>query len=352
MSQNWQRHFELQLLSADGEGIKLSGFKVTFKVEWFIGAAPKVAEVKIYNLTADTANKIIGREFSKIRLFAGYDGMMPVVPESQVGIVRKVEPGDVGQRDGNNYGLIFSGDIRITIDGRDTTPDTWLLIQAIDGHEAISYATISATLAKGYTVEDMYNLALSGLKPYSITGGAVPRFPPTIYPRGYTFHGKVSTYLDQIAKLCQASWKLVDDRLEMYGKDRVEHSPVPLNSANGMVNMPQRTTGAGINVKCLINPNIRLNGVIHLNESSLYTTAPALKDLTDSRVDAEKNKSAANKTDAKPSLAKINKDGLYEVCGITYSGDTRENAWYMDLMCRAPGTDDLNENNIQKKRPN
>lgn len=351
MSQNWQRHFELQLLSADGEGIKLSGFKVTFKVEWFIGAAPKVAEVKIYNLTPDTANKIIDREFSKIRLFAGYDGMTPVVPESQVGIVREVEPGDIGQRDGNNYGLIFSGDIRITIDGRDSTPDTWLLIQAIDGHEAISYATISTTLAKGYTVKNMYDLALAGLKPYNIVGGALPAFPTTIFPRGYTFHGKVSSYLTQIAKLCNASWELLDDRLEMYGKDRVAHPPVPLNSANGMINMPQRTTGAGVNVKCLINPNIRLNGIIHLNESSLYRTAPALKELTDSRVESEKNKSAANKLNTTSSLAKINKDGLYEVCGITYSGDTRGKDWYMDLMCRAKDSKDLSEDNIQQKRP-
>lgn len=351
MSQNWQRHFELQLLGADGQGVRLSGFKVTFKIEWFIGTAPKVAEVKIYNLAPDTANKIIDKEFSKIRIFAGYDGMTPVVPENHVGVAYEVKSADPGQRNGTNYGLIFSGDIRITIDGRDASPDSWLLIQAIDGHEAISYATLSATLAKGYTVEDMYNLALSGLKPYNITSGAIPPFPPTVYPRGYTFHGKVSTYLDQIAKLCQASWELVDDRLEMYGKGHVEHPPVALNSANGLINMPQRTTGAGINVKCLINPNIRLNGIIHLDESSLYKTAPALKELTDSRVEAQMSKGAAKKAPAKPSYAKTNKDGLYEVCGITCTGDTREKTWYMDLMCRAKGSEDLNEKNIQQKRP-
>ncbi len=309
-----------------------------------------MAEVKIYNLAPDTANKIIDKEFSKIRIFAGYDGMRTIVPENQVGVAYEVKSGEPGQRNGTNYGLIFSGDIRITIDGRDDTPDTWLLIQAIDGHEAISYATLSATLAKGYTVEDMYKLALSGLKPYNVTGGAVPRFPSTVYPRGYTFHGKVSTYLDQIATLCAATWKLVDDRLEMYGKDQVKHPPVSLNSANGMINMPQRVTDAGVNVKCLINPNIRLNSIIHLNESSLYKTAPQLKDLTDSRVEAEKTKSAAKKANATPSYAKTNKDGLYEVCGITYTGDTREKAWYMDLMCRAKGSEELNEQNIQQKR--
>ncbi|MCT4716767.1 hypothetical protein MUA01_17565 [Enterobacteriaceae bacterium H18W14] len=335
MSQNWLRHFELQLLRADGGGIKLSGFKAMFKVQWFSGAAPKVAELKIYNLAPDTANKIIDKEFSKIRLFAGYDGLTPVISESEVGVIHEISPDDPGLRGGRNYGLIFSGDIRITIDGRDSTPDTWLLVQAIDGHEALSYATISATLSKGYTVKDMYDLALAGLKPYNIVGGALPDFPTTIFPRGYTFHGKVSSYLSQIAKLCDASWELLDDRLEMYGKDHIAHPPVPLNSANGLTGMPQSTTGAGINATCLINPNIRLMGQVLLNESSIYQTAPDLNTLTGRST----------------SQGKSNKDGVYEVYGITYNGDTRGNDWYMNLMCRAKGSNDLPEENPQTKRP-
>lgn len=33
MSQNWMRHFELQLLDQQGSGISLSDFKVTFRIE-------------------------------------------------------------------------------------------------------------------------------------------------------------------------------------------------------------------------------------------------------------------------------------------------------------------------------
>lgn len=35
MSTNWMRHFELQLLDQNGQGISLSNFKVTFNIEWF-----------------------------------------------------------------------------------------------------------------------------------------------------------------------------------------------------------------------------------------------------------------------------------------------------------------------------
>ncbi|WP_249042843.1 hypothetical protein, partial [Pantoea stewartii] len=33
MSQNWMRHFELQLVSENKPGISLSDFKVTFDIE-------------------------------------------------------------------------------------------------------------------------------------------------------------------------------------------------------------------------------------------------------------------------------------------------------------------------------
>ncbi|MDS1891731.1 hypothetical protein QSI34_24890, partial [Escherichia coli] len=113
MSQNWMRHFELQLVDGNGQGIELSDFKVTFTIDWFnISSASRVGTIKIYNLSADTVNRITGQEFSKVRLIAGYDGIAPEVSASDVGTVREVDAADVGQRDGRNYGLIFSGEIR------------------------------------------------------------------------------------------------------------------------------------------------------------------------------------------------------------------------------------------------
>ncbi|MGK3600176.1 hypothetical protein ACSLOK_23555, partial [Escherichia coli] len=75
MSLNWMRHFELQLLDQNGQGVSLSNFKVTFQIEWADTRWPRVANVKIYNLSTDTTNKILGQEFAKIRIIAGYDGI-------------------------------------------------------------------------------------------------------------------------------------------------------------------------------------------------------------------------------------------------------------------------------------
>ncbi|MFH7191664.1 hypothetical protein ACHWGL_32750, partial [Klebsiella pneumoniae] len=76
------------------------------------------------NLSANTVNRIMGNEFNRVRIIAGYDGIAPDVSASQVGIARTVNPDEVGQMDGRNYGLIFDGEIRYTITGKDNPIDS------------------------------------------------------------------------------------------------------------------------------------------------------------------------------------------------------------------------------------
>ena len=156
MSQNWMRHFELQLIDDDGAGIGLSDFKVTFDIEWTNTMWPRVAVLKVYNLSKDTSSRIMGSEFTRIRMIAGYDGLAKPVSTNQVGVHRTVDSEKVRQTDGQNFGVIFSGEIRFTITGRDNPTDTYVLIQAVDGHQAFDNAMVNTTLAAGYTVADLH----------------------------------------------------------------------------------------------------------------------------------------------------------------------------------------------------
>ncbi|HBC82619.1 MAG TPA: hypothetical protein DC012_11805, partial [Escherichia sp.] len=76
MAQNWMRHFELQLKDDKGKWIDFSEFKVSFTIRWYNSSSSpsRTAEVKIYNLKAETVNRIARREFTYLRLVAGYDG--------------------------------------------------------------------------------------------------------------------------------------------------------------------------------------------------------------------------------------------------------------------------------------
>lgn len=344
MSLNWMRHFELQLVDENGQGIDLSDFKVTFTIDWFnISSASRLGTFKIYNLSADTTNRITGKEFSKVRLIAGYDGIAPEVSASDVGKVREVDAADVGQSDGRNYGLIYSGEIRYSVEGKDNPIDSYVLIQAADTDLAFATSITSQTLAAGYTVADVNRALMKDFEAKGATEGLTPEMPVTVFPRGRVLFGMTRHLMDNVAAQCGATWQFVDGQRQMVGNNEYVHEAIVLNSATGLIGRPQQTIGNGVNVRALINPNIRVNGLIQLDQASVYRTALSNNDIamaggqiTDQNIDGNITLSG---TTAQP--ASIATDGVYIVRGIMYTGDTRGQAWYMDMMCEARGAQDL-----------
>ncbi|ELY2536544.1 hypothetical protein SMB94_003932 [Cronobacter sakazakii] len=342
MSLNWMRHFELQILSDSGEGIIiLSDFKVTFRIEWTDTRWPRVAMVKIYNLSRDTCSRILGNEFSKIKIIAGYDGLPVdnIVDSGELNHPKEIDPSQIGQTNGTNYGEIFSGEIRFTITGRDNPTDTWVLIQAIDGHQAFMNASVTKTLAAGYTVADVHAAAMDSFNPYGVKKGIAGDMPPTVFPRGRVLYQSTRDVMDNVAAQCGATWQLVDGQAQMVPTDKYVQDAIVLNSETGLIGMPQQTMGAGVNVRCLINPNIRLNGLIEIDQESIYRTS-----LSADEVKALPGRAREGETDGNLYVdgtiqqpSGIATDGVYVVRSISYTGDTRGQPWYMDMMCFARG---------------
>lgn len=110
-----------------------------------------------------------------------------------------------------------------------------------------------------------------------------------------------------------------------------------------LIGMPQQTIGNGVNVRALINPNIRVNGLIELDQASVYRTALANNDIAmaGGRITDQDINGNISVTGTTAQPASIATDGVYIVRGIMYTGDTRGQAWYMDMMCEARGAQDL-----------
>lgn len=344
MSQNWMRHFELQLTDDNGKGISLSDFKVTFDIEWFNIKFSRVATVKIYNLSQNTNSRILGKEFTKIKLIAGYSGLQRPIDESDVGKATVTISDDAGQIDGQNYGEIYNGEIRFSLTGRDNPTDTYIIIQAIDGHRAMLGAVMNTTLAKGYTVKDLYDLTMRSFAPFGVTSGLMPNFPTTVYPRGRSMYAMAHNVMDNVAKQCKATWQIVDGQVQMVQDNKFIHEAIVLNSHTGLVGMPQQTMGGGVNVRCLINPNIRVHGLIELDQTSVYRASLSSNDIQMSggritEINDNGNLVVTGVASVPP--ASIATDGVYIVQSISYTGDTRGQAWYMDMMCIARGSADL-----------
>lgn len=345
MSQNWIRHFELQIVDENGSGISLSDFRVTFRIEWADTRFPRVANVKIYNVSPETQARIMGKEFSKIRIIAGYDGAMPVVPASEVGIAHPVAPGDEGKFSGTNYGLIFTGDIRFTINGKDNITDSWVLVQAASDYNAFLFASTKTTLAAGYTTKDLLDLTMKGFNPYGVTPGIIGDMPTTVFPRGLPLYHSNRDIMDDIAKMCGGTWQMVDGQVHVVPSDKYVQEAIVLNSDTGLIGMPQQTMDGGVNVRCLINPNIKINGLVQIDQASIYRTALGNNEVasapgrvTEQNVNGNLT-AAGNGTLQNP--ASIAADGVYIVKAIDYTGETRGQPWYMDMMCLARGAADL-----------
>ncbi|QUG75965.1 hypothetical protein GKQ23_13595 [Erwinia sp. E602] len=329
MSKNWMRNFELQLLDDNGNGVSLSDMKVNFNIQKtpatiFNGF---VGDFKIYNLSAITQNRIMKKEFTRIRVIAGYDG----------------NPDDEGRYPDRNTGMIFNGDIRFTITGKDNITDTWVLLQCIDSWEGHLYAGVRTTVAAGWKHRDLFELGMRSYSPFNISEGIVPDMPETVFPRGRTIVSRTSDLMYRLAGQCKANWWYENNQVHILPETRYLDTAVVLSANTGLIGMPQQTLGAGVNVRCLINPNIKLGGLIKLDQASVYRASLGVEQIAGAQgaggrleeTTTDGNRYVEGLTGSQP--AAINTDGDYIVGSIDYTGDTRGQAWYMDLLCLAKG---------------
>ena len=208
---------------------------------------------------------------------------------------------------------------------------------------AFTTSITTQTLAAGYTVADVNKALMKDFNAKGAVEGRSPEMPATVFPRGRVLFGMTRNLMDNVASQCKADWMFVDGKREMVAKGDYVHEAIVLNSATGLIGMPQQTIGSGVNVRCLINPNIRVNGLIELDQKSVYRTALGNNDvaMTQGRITDQNNNGniTVEGTTAQP--ASIATDGVYIVRGIMYTGDTRGQAWYMDMMCEARGASDM-----------
>ena len=81
-----------------------------------------------------------------------------------------------------------------------------------------------------------------------------------------------------------------------------------------------------------------------LSNQDIFSGRFVEKDIDGNLVPITKIKDAnGNLIDAPPTSqpASIATDGVYKVRYINYTGDTRGQAWYMDLACEARGATDI-----------
>jgi hypothetical protein len=288
-SEQFLRTCSLVVFGTDLNGLDLSQLRIKFSVKRSDTMTPNTADIRVYNLEEKTALQI-QKEFKRVILQAGYPG---------------------------NFGVIFQGNIKQVIIGRESATDTFIDIVAGDGDRAYNFAIINQTIAAGASASDQVAAATNAMTPKGVTAGHLGEMPTEKLPRGKVMYGNARTYLRDVAQSSNKSWSIQDEKITFVSKKSyLPGERVVLTSKTGMVGTPQQTN-EGVNVKCLLNPNIRIATRIQIDNKSIERY----------KINLAVPNSAANIP------APLTADGVYYVLVIEHSGDTRAVDWYSTMIC-------------------
>lgn len=310
MSTQYLRKCTLVIGDQNGSGLDFSELRCVFNIKKADSQTPNSAVIKIYNVNKDTAQKVIN-EFTDISLQAGYV---------------------------DNFGVIFKGVIKLSTYGREEKVNTVLTIYAADGDVAYNQAVISQTLAAGATQNTIIAEAKKTMP--SIDSGFVPELKGESLPRGKVMFGMTRDVMRAVALTTETTWSIQDGFLQFVKLNSyLPGQAVVLNSGTGLIGAPEQTT-EGVKLQCLINPFLKIGGLIKLNNSDIVRAAPveAIKpeknktENEESKKEADKEKADKEKAEEKKN-ATLNLDGVYRILTVEYDGDSHGQNWYANLLC-------------------
>ncbi len=282
----WLRACSLVVADSSGKGIDLGELRIVFSTKKGDTQTPNSAEIRVYNLSEATVSRM-KREFTRVVLQAGYQ---------------------------SNSGVIFDGNIRSARTGRENGTDTWLEIIAADADRAYNFATVNTTLAAGSTPADRVGVCQQSFAAKGAGAGHVPDLGGGTLPRGKVMYGMARKFMRDEAQTTDCSWSFQDGKMQMVkSAGYLPGEAVALTHETGLVGTPEQTN-EGIKVCCLLNPKLRVGGRIKLDNKSIQQAR------TDLKMGAQRP-------------PKMDSDGFYRILKVEFTGDTRGNDWYADMIC-------------------
>lgn len=234
------RRYRITVSDENGNGMDVSQLRCTFNIVKTIQMEPNSSEITIYNLNAQTENFIM-ISGKRVTVEAGYEG--------------------------SQFGLIFDGDILQTFREREDGNTFKLTIIALDSDRAINFDISNFSLVRGQTARDIVeHIVNKASNPVDI-GSISEKLNGQKLTRGKVVFGKASDYIRQLAKSHELQYYMDDGRLHLISLDELPEGEIfELNPQSGLIGTPEQTD-YGLSGQCLLNPQIKLNSLIHIDNS-------------------------------------------------------------------------------------
>lgn len=299
----WLRKVALLVTNKD-KVLNLSEMHFKFAIESSDFQSPNNAAVRVYNLSENTM-ALVRKEYEKVVVQAGYEG--------------------------TTAGVIFQGDIKQFRIGREGATDRYLDILAADTDLGFNFGVVNRSWPAGSTAEDHIKEAARAM---GTRTGALPDFQdlpnttntnPSRLPRGKVGFGMARDLVRTAASTLGSTWSNQNGVMQIIPlRGYLRGDAVVINKLTGMVGIPEQTD-EGIKVQCLINPKIRVGGLIQLNNKDINQII-------------QKNPNAPfpyNQWAGIQYAAKVadGADGQYRVYSLDHVGDTRGNEWMSTMVC-------------------
>jgi hypothetical protein len=279
------RRYRVLVTNSGNTALDVSDLRCVFSCVKTMQPTPAFSTVTIFNLNAQTENSLL-KEGSRIVIEAGYEG--------------------------DQYGLIFDGDILQSIHDKEDGVTYKLIINSIDSDRFFANGLASFTLTKGQSLRQVAQEIASRAKNPAQINFISDEYRDTKLTRGKVIFGLASDYMRQLAKSRQADFYMENGKINIIqATDYNANEIVDLSADSGLIGIPTQTE-YGISGKCLLNPRIKLNSLIHIDNSMIRVRMLQMGTNLSIRLDG---------------------DGIYRVIKVTYAGDTRGDDWYTEFEC-------------------
>ena len=272
--------------------------RAQFSIEIQGYTAITYADVTLWNLSAETDNKIGSQMSGTVIINAGYVN--------------------------GAYGQIFVGQIFQILRGRENQGvDYTLTLHCVDGHGIYNNNVSAFTAVAGLTQQQQIYSVCQNAKSTITVGTITEDLDSTALPRGKVFFGEPKKYLKQIAANNNAQFYVTADAVNITKftdtvAQTIVASPPSADTktlATGatavLIGYPQQIP-YGINATILLNPNIKM-----------------LNPPMNIKLDQSTIREQLKQIGSVPTL--LEQDGIYKVAKLTHRGDTRGNEWYTDI---------------------
>ena len=261
--------------------LEITKLRCVFNCEKSVSDTPNYSVITVYNMAQDTISSI--KAGDTVVLEAGYEY--------------------------GNFGMIFTGQIVQPYVTREGSTDTALNLVVQDGDMYLNSAFVMTTLSQGASNADVVRATTEGFD--GISNGLINSELGNIsLPRGKVLFGSAAEYAKQAAIAANSQFYVEDGKVNIVAAtDYASNQAVELNPRTGLIDMPGQTDD-GVSAKCLINPSLKLNTLVHI-DSSLVAQKQVAEGSTE--------------------YAAVSTDGIYRIIKLTYKGDTHGDDWYCEF---------------------